>query len=111
MSVRELVRLLQIEARDTDVTPTRAAEMALQLSALLGNCLAEIREADIDFNLVLKKCLESEEKANRARIIAETSDEYRRKREARDTKELVTEMIGSLKYICRAASEEARLTR
>jgi hypothetical protein len=56
-------------------------------------------------------CMESEGKANRARIVAETTPAYRRRCVARNTKELVTEMIGSLKYIQRAAEAEMRLAR
>ena len=63
------------------------------------------------FNACLLRWYEVEEKANRARIKAETSSEYVRKREARDLKELALEMIGTLKYLLRAYSEEMRLAR
>jgi hypothetical protein len=56
-------------------------------------------------------CMSSEDAANRAKIRAETSVEYLRKREARDTKELVVELVRSLKYFLRSKEEEMRLTR
>ena len=111
MSVRELVGQMQREVRDTDLQPSRAAELLAKLTALLGNVNAEVREADMAFNVELLKCLQTDEKANRARIRAETTPEYSRKREARDTKELVVELVRSLKYVLRSAEEEMRLSR
>ena len=51
------------------------------------------------------------EAANRAKIRAEITPEYARKREARDTKELVVELVRSLKYFLRCKEDEVRLTR
>jgi len=110
-SVREFVKSAQREIRDTDLQPDRAAELLTQLAAILGNVNDEIRMADAEYNAVLLQYLESEAKANRAKIRAETSPEYQRKREARDTKELVVELVRSLKYFLRAKAEELQLAR
>lgn len=111
-TVRDMVRACQREIRETpDLLPDRAAELLMMLSSLLGNCLDEIRESDAAYSSVLLACLESSEKANRARIKAETSQEYQRRREARDTKELVKELIASMKYFLRAKSDELNLSR
>lgn len=110
-SVRDLVAGIQREVRDTDLQPSRACELLAKLTALVGNCNGEIREADMAFNVVLLVCLAADEAANRAKIRAETTPEYQRKREARDTKELVIAMVGSLKYVIRSASEEMKLAR
>ena len=111
-SVRERVKAAQKELRDGgDLLPTRAAQLLMELTALLGNCLEEIREADHAYAVVLLGALETSEKANRAKIWAETSVEYQRKREARDTRELVQEMTRSLKYFLRSQEEEMRLSR
>lgn len=110
-TVRGLVREMQAEIRDgADLQPDRAAELLTRLTALLGNCNDEIREADGDYALVLLKCLDSDEAANRAKIRAETTPEYQRKREARDTKELCVELIRSLKYFLKAKAEEMGLS-
>lgn len=109
-SVRGLVAAFQHEVRTTDLAPSRAADLLLKLTALMGNCNEEIREADSAYAEILLMALESSEKANRARIRAETTPAYRRKREARDTKELVTELVRSLKYMLRSAEEEMRLS-
>jgi hypothetical protein len=107
-----MVRLIQVEVRDTtDLQPDRAAELLNKLTALIGNLNDEIREADAKFAEVLLKYLDSDEAANRAKIRAETSPEFMRKREARDTKELAIELARSLKYFLRSKEEEMRLTR
>ena len=109
MTVREMIHEIQVEVRDTDLLPDRAAELLNKLTALLGNINDEIREADHDYACLLLEHLETEAKANRAKIKAETSQFYMRKREARDVKELALEMIRSLKYYLRAKEEELRL--
>ena len=111
VTVREMIHDMQREVRDTDLQPDRASELLTRLSALLGNVNDEIREADMEYSGRLLMFLESEEKANRAKIRAETTPEYLRKRQARDIKELALEMIRSLKYYLRAKEEEMRLSR
>ena len=111
MTVRERVKAAQKEIRDGgELLPTRAAQLLMELTALLGNCLEEIREADSAYATVLLRALETSEKANRAKIWAETSGEYQRKREARDTRELVQELVASLKYYLRSLEAEMRLS-
>lgn len=111
MSVRDLVRAMQIEIRDSDLQPERARELLMKLSAVLGNINDEIRSADAEYASTLLDCLKAHAKANRARIEAETSPQFQRRREARDTKELCAEMISSLKYLLRSVGEEMRLAR
>lgn len=111
ITVRALVKSMQVEIRDTELQPDRAADLLTQLTALIGNCNDEIRQADVDYANHLLVCMASEEAANRAKIRAETSPEFLRKREARDTKELVKELIGGLKYYLRNQQEEMRLAR
>ena len=110
MTIRDLVKQMQIEIRDTALTPDRASELCVKLTALIGNVADEIREADLDYARVLLTHLDGEDAANRAKIRAETSPEYQRKREARDTRELVIELVRSLKYLLRTAQEEMRLS-
>lgn len=112
MSVRELVRGYQHEIQRTaDLQPDRAAHLLMQLAALMGNCADEIRAADAEYAITLLHFLDSETKANRARIRAEISTEYRRKQEARDVKELVTELVRSLKYFIRSKQDEYQMAR
>lgn len=109
VTIRGMVRLIQVEVRDTpDLLPDRAAELLNKLTALLGNLNDEIRAAELEYAQVLLTHLDSAEAANRAKIRAETSPAYQRKREAKDTKELAIQLIGSLKYYLRAKTEEYR---
>lgn len=111
MSVRDLVNAARNEVRDTEVTPERAAVIAAQLSALLGNIAAEIREADMAYNAVFARCLDEYEKANRAKVYAELSPEYLRKREAHDLHMVTVEMVRSLRKLQDTYREEMRLAR
>lgn len=111
MSVRELIEEMRREVRDKDLPPQRAAEITTKLTALLGNVLDEIRDAEMAFNRVLLTHLDAEKKANRARIVAQTTPEYARAKQAKDTQVVVLEMIRSLRQVLRTQTEEMRLTR
>lgn len=106
-----MVRRIQGELRQGALEPDQAREALIALTALMGNVLHEIREADAAYADVLLRYLDSEDKANRAKIRAETSPEFARKQEARDTKTLVEEMARALKYYLRSLEEEMRLAR
>lgn len=109
MTVRELVHRIQVEIRDTpDLLPDRAAELLNLLASLLGNINDEIREADCAYAVVLMAKLDTGYPANQARIRAEISPEYQRKREARDIKELAIELMRALKYFLKAKEDERR---
>jgi len=107
VTVRDLVKSYQREIQQTaDLQPDRAAHLLNQLSALIGNVAEEIRDADAEYAVTLLHFLDTEKKANRARIRAEISPEFRRKQEARDTKELVIELTRSLKYYLKTKQDE-----
>ncbi len=111
MSIRERIKAIQKDLRDGALTPDLARESLVTLTALLGNVHDEQREADHEYKLVLLGCLQGDEAANRARIRAEVTPQYQRSREAKDTAELVTEMIRSCKAYLRSLDEEMRLAR
>jgi hypothetical protein len=112
LTVRELVKTYQREIQQADdLLPDRAADLLMRLTALIGNCADEIREADAEYSVTLLHWLDTEKKANRAKIRAEISPEYRRRQEARDTKELIVELSRSLKYFLKAKSDEQQLSR
>ena len=111
MTVRERIKGIQVELRDTDVSPARSRDMLVELTALLGNCMEEMRKADVAYAHRLAEYLDGEQKANRARILAETSQEYDRKREAHDAHKLVLEMVRSLKAVLRSSEAEMHLAR
>lgn len=109
MTVREMVDSARREVLTGGLTAVRTAEIHTMLAALLGNILEEIREADMDFNSVYATCLDQEGKANRAKIRAELTPEYRRKREAHDYHAVTTELIRSLKKMQSAIETEMRM--
>ena len=111
MTIRERVKKIQVELRDGALTPDMARESLVTLTALLGNVADEQRAADQEFKLILLGCMQTEKKANRARIAAEVTPQYQRAREAKDTAVLVQEMIRSCRAYLRSLDEEMRLQR
>jgi hypothetical protein len=112
VSIRGMVADIQREVLETaDLPPTRAAELQNSLSSLLGSCNTEMTAADLDYKLVLLGAMRSEEKANRARIAAETTPQYRRYREAKDARDTCLELLRSLRAYLRNAAEEMRLEK
>jgi hypothetical protein len=111
MSVRERIAAIQREILSGSVTPDQARQWLMTLVALLGKVHDEQRIADHEYKLVLLQCLQGDEAANRAKIRAEVTPEYQRSREAKDTADLVVEMIRSCKVFTRSLDEEMRLTR
>ena len=109
-TVRGLVAEAQEEIRDTDLSPERVRVLLARLSALIGNINDEIRQADAAYAAVLLRCLETSDKANHARIKAECSPEYQRKREARDTKELNLELYRAMKHWLKSYSDEIHMS-
>jgi hypothetical protein len=110
-SVRSLLERIRQEVLAGNLTPTRTGEVATQLSALLGNIAAEIRAADMAYNRKLAELLQQEGKANRARMLAENTGEYLRKREAHDWHMVTLEMIRSLRKQADTERDQMRLAR
>jgi hypothetical protein len=111
VSIRERIKVIQRDLMDTGKTPETVRDAVVTLTALLGNVHNEQREADHEYKLVLLGCLQGDEAANRARIRAEVTPQYMRAREAKDTADLVVEMIRSCKAYLRSLDEEMRLSR
>jgi hypothetical protein len=109
VSVRDLVKQAQAEMLTGEMMPARQREWQAKLTALLGNVQQEIREADALYASVLLGVMANEEKANRARIVAETTPAFHRKREAHDMEKLVMEMLRTLRQNMRSISDEMRM--
>ena len=91
--------------------PSRARELLMTLTSLIGNCQQQVTATEGAYTAVLARCLDDEKKANCARIRAEMSQEFAAKQEARNTFVLVLEMIRSLKIVLKSIEEELRLSR
>lgn len=111
MSIREHILKLQLEVGSGDLLPERAAEILTELSSLLGNVLDEIRARDMEYNKKLLEIYETEKVSNRAKLKASVTSEYENMRIARDTKDLVVEMIRGLKYFIKSKEEEYKTVK
>jgi hypothetical protein len=111
MTIRERIKTYQNEILAGNLQPDRASEIMAELSALIGNLNDEITLRDMAYNEFLLECYDREATANRARIKANTGEEYKAMREARNAKELAVEMIRSLKYFLKAKEEERQTAR
>ncbi len=108
-TIREMVNAVRDEAmRAEDLLPDRAAELLVKLSALFGNCNDELRRREMAYNQVLMLSYDTELKSNRAKIRAEASPSYEAKIEAKHTKELILELIRSLKFFLKNKEEKKR---
>jgi hypothetical protein len=107
-SIREMISAYRSEVASGNLLPDRAATILMQIAALLGNINEEILNRDIAYNLVLKAALDENEKANRAKIQAESTAEYKAMRTARNTLVEATELMRSLKYYLKAKEDERR---
>lgn len=107
MGIREIIESRRTEIGDgTNLTPQRASQILVELANLTGNILAEITKAQIDYNLNLLYCYKQEEKANRAKIMADTGITYKTLQEAKNCHKVVDELVKSLKYLLRAYQDE-----
>lgn len=110
-TIRSLVRDIQVEVRDTELLPDRAADIVARLSGLYGNVIDEVRKTELLFNAVVRAYVNEGHPVNKAETLAKTTPEYERWREAKDTEKLTTQMSSSLKAMLRMKQEEMRLTR
>ena len=93
-----------------ELYPNQAAEYLVQLTSIFGTILDVIREREGIFNNKKLDIFKEEEKANRAKLIAEASPEYISFREAKDMKEEADCLIKSLKYYLRNKEDEYKNT-
>jgi hypothetical protein len=106
MNIRDLIRRYNEEILNHDLTPDRASEILVEVSALVGNINDEIKKTEMAYNNLLLSYLESEPKANRAKIKVDCSPENESKIEARNTMMSADYLIKSLKYYLRTKESE-----
>ena len=111
MTIRERIKTIQNEISKGNLHPTRSAQILSELSALYGNVNEEITTRQLDYQKKLLEELEKDQTARKAELLAQTTEEYRLFREAKDTQMLVQEMIRSQKYLIRCYSDEAQQSK
>jgi len=111
MTIRELVIQYQDEVKNGNLLPERASEIMTEVASLLGNINDEITKRDMEYNQVLLYCLEAEKSANKAKIKAGITAEYKSMRDARNTEKSATELIRSLKFYLKVKESEYQNTK
>jgi len=111
VTIRDRIKAIQRQLIEGALTPDMARESLIALTGLSGNVADEVRASENLYRIVLLTCFEKEETANRAKMRSEVSLEYQRFREAKDTAELVKQMIITCRAFLRSLDEEARLAR
>ena len=110
-TIRERVATIQNKVAKGTMFAPEATECLNTLSALYGNCLDEITKRELAYNEVLIHLLDTEKKANRAKIRAEISPEYQILKEAINTEKLVMQLIRSLNRFIDQKKEEMRVSK
>lgn len=103
-----MISAYRSEVATGNLLPDRAATILTQIAALLGNINEEILNRKMEYNAVLNSALDSNEKANRAKIRAEGSEEYRAMITAQNTFVEAVELMRSLKYYLKTKESEYR---
>lgn len=111
MTVRDRIRRIQRDFIAVKPVASTARDYLIELTALSGNVSDEVRESEAAYREVLADALSAEGKANRAKMRAERTPEFSRYREAKDTMELVKQLIISTRTYVRSVDEESRLAR
>jgi hypothetical protein len=109
VSIRDMVSVIQKRMLSGYGTPHEAAEDLVKATALMANVQKEVREADHAYAVVLLRFLDADEAAARARIRAETSLEYLRKREAKDMGTFLEETVRTLKTLVKLEESQMRM--
>jgi hypothetical protein len=110
-TIRSLVRDIQVEVRDTDLTPDRAAELVTKLAALFGSVLDEVRRTELAYCAAVRDYALDGTPIARAETLAKGTPAFEAWRLAKDTEKLTTQLLSSLKAMLRAKAEEMRFTR
>ena len=111
MSIRERIKAIQTEMLRGEINPHRAADVLVQLSALLGNLTTEIAAATHDYAVVRRTLFRESGKAAHAKIEGEATEEYARKFAAEAIKGDTQELMNALKILIREAMGERQMTR
>jgi hypothetical protein len=107
--IRPMVNAIHKRMLAGYATPHDAAEDLVQATALMANVHKDVREADHAYAVVLLRFLDADEAAARARIRAETSLEYLRKREAKDMGTFLEETVRTLKTLVKLEESQMRM--
>jgi hypothetical protein len=110
MTARERLRVIERAMLVGGLPPSRVRDFLSIATAILGSCNREVTEADLAFNSFLAGCRRNCKTAAQARIEAEDSPQYRRKREAEAEQANCEETVRTLKAMLKSLDSEMHLT-
>jgi len=111
MSIRQMIQERSEKLRDAaNLSAHEIADILVELTSLLASLNAEIEESDYWYRVLLDKKLTELGSAAKAKISAQSSDEYKKVMERKAQKEALIELIRACKYAIRAHSEEYQVT-
>ena len=90
-------------------SPMQAAEDLVEATALLANVQVEILESEVAFNKFQLACVEAHKTAAKGKMVAQTSMEWVRLRQAQNTGEWLMESIRTLKHYGNQQRETMRM--
>jgi len=105
-TIRELIKDRQNEIRKGNISPIRATELVVELSALWGNVNEALLEREIDYNKKLNQILNEGDTVASSKVKAQITKEYKNYLEAKNLSKLITEMIRGLKFYIRQSEKE-----
>lgn len=108
-TVRDRIRVIERAMLVGGLAPSQVREYLSVATALLGSCNREVTEADLAFNAFLAGCRRNLKTAAAARMEAEDSPQYRRKREAEAEQANCEEMVRTLKALLKSLDSEMRV--
>jgi hypothetical protein len=108
-TIRDRVRVIERAMLVGGLHPSQAREFLSVATALLASCGREVVEADLAFKSFLAGCKRNGDSAAAARIEAEDSPQYRRKREAEQEQANCDEIVKSLKVMLRSLDSEMKV--
>jgi hypothetical protein len=106
LSIRERIKSYQNEILSGNLNPDRLSEMLLEITALLGNIGDYITECEMTYNKVLDNFYDAEETANRAKIKADISEEFRAMKQAKTIEKVAIGVERAIKYRLRVMQSE-----
>lgn len=113
ITTREIINQYRNKLKSTaQLTPQTASQYLVELSAYFGNISEEIQKREFDYNTALLEIIKRDKMTvARAKIEAQVSAEYRELQTAKGQKEMVLELIRSLKYLLRTMADEYAVSK
>lgn len=109
MRNKEIIEKYRLELTSIkDLTVGRASEILVELSALLGSIVEEIREKDMAYINSVAYFYQQNERPSMVKIKLLTSQKYNEKIEARDNKSICSALIKSLTFYLKIKAEELK---